>query len=535
MNKNLLKENRTIKKILSNKDNILFFIIILFAILIRVVNWPNGIRDINCDEAMMAVNAKSIAQTGKDIYGTKLPIYFEGWLVGGQSAIPTYLVSIAIGILGCNLLAVRLPILIISIISIIIIYLLSKEIFNKKIAIIVLLLTAINPWHIMQSQWNLDCNMFPHIFLIAIYLLCSGIKTNNKIKLYSSMIMFGISMYTYGISIFFVPLFLLVIGIALIIKKKISIKELLISSAIYILISIPILTMYIINYLKLDTIEVFGITIQRFYYSVRNEDMLIFSNNVFEQFKTNIISTIETIVLQNDDLIWNTIKGYGTVYIFSIPFIAIGIADLTNKKNKYKYGLIVLVWFVVAFFVGVMINTINVNRVNIIWYPMIILNGYGIYSIWKFLHSKKIILGIIIGIYIIVFTMFIINYYNKYQKEISNSYTFSKGFIDVVKYIEKNESDKKIIVSKDIDGVDNYIYLLYLTDEEKVSRELLIEYYMERHENHNERIILENFDNERQIDSDIYIIKNEQRDKIVNLDEYVQHRFGCYLILSKIN
>ena len=58
---------------------------------------------------------------------------------------------------------------------------------------------------------------------------------------------------------------------------------------------------------------------------------------------------------------------------------------------------------------------------------------------------------------------------------------------------------------------------------------------MERHENHNERIILENFDNERQIDSDIYIIKNEQRDKIVNLDEYVQHRFGCYLILSKIN
>ena len=334
MNKNLLKENRTIKNILSNKENILFFIIILFAILIRVVNWPNGIRDINCDEAMMAVNAKSIAQTGKDIYGTKLPIYFEGWLVGGQSAIPTYLVSIAIGIFGCSLFAVRLPILIISIISIIIIYLLSKEIFNKKIAIIVLFLTAINPWHIMQSQWNLDCNMFPHIFLIAIYLLCSGIKTNNKIKLYSSMIMFGISMYTYGISIFFVPLFLLVIGIALIIKKKISIKELLISSAIYILISIPILTMYIINYLKLDTIEVFGITIQRFYYSVRNEDMLIFSNNVFEQFKTNIISTIETIVLQNDDLIWNTIKGYGTVYIFSIPFIAIGIADLTNKKKQ---------------------------------------------------------------------------------------------------------------------------------------------------------------------------------------------------------
>ena len=520
--------------ILKNKKNILIFIIVLFAIIIRVVNWPNGIRDINCDEAMMAVNARSIAQTGKDIYGTKLPVYFEGWIVGGQSALPTYLVSLAICAFGCNLFAVRLPILVISIISIFIIYLLSKEIFDEKIAIIILFLTAINPWHIMQSQWNLDCNLFPHLFLIAIYLLCSGIKNKNKIKMYSSMAIFGMTMYSYGISIFFVPLFLLVIGIALIIKKKVSIKELLISYIIYILISLPILVMYIINYLQLDTIEVFGITIQRFYYSVRNEDMLIFSNNIFEQFKTNIISIVETIVFQNDDLIWNSIKGYGTVYIFSVPFIAIGSADLINKENKYKYGLIILTWFVVAFTVGVMINTINVNRVNIIWYPMIILNGYGIYSIWKFIDSKKIILGILIGIYLLFFTIFIINYYFVYQEKISNSYTFSKGFLEAFKYIEENKNGKEIIISKDIYEIDNYIYYLYLTEYKQISKNDIIEYHMKKHENTNKDIILEDFSEIKQLDRDnIYLIKNTQKDNIENINEYIQHEFGNYMILTK--
>ena len=50
----------------------------IFAFCIRIINWPI-IKDINCDEAMSAINAQAIAKTGKDIYGTSFPVYFEAW------------------------------------------------------------------------------------------------------------------------------------------------------------------------------------------------------------------------------------------------------------------------------------------------------------------------------------------------------------------------------------------------------------------------------------------------------------------------
>lgn len=70
-----------IEKMSKKTYYIIAFIIVLFAIVVRTYGWPNLINDINCDEAMTALNANSIAKTGVDIYGTRYPIYFEGWLI----------------------------------------------------------------------------------------------------------------------------------------------------------------------------------------------------------------------------------------------------------------------------------------------------------------------------------------------------------------------------------------------------------------------------------------------------------------------
>lgn len=140
---------------------ILVILIFIFAIVIRIINYPNAISDINCDEAMTAINAKSIAETGHDIYGTSYPVYFEGWLTGGQSAFATYMMALFIKILGFSTMAIRLPILIMTIVSMLFILLLVEKVFdNKYIALISILLVAINPWSIVQSQWVLDCNFF---------------------------------------------------------------------------------------------------------------------------------------------------------------------------------------------------------------------------------------------------------------------------------------------------------------------------------------------------------------------------------------
>ena len=90
-----------------NKEHIMVGIIIIFAIIFRIYMWPNALSEVNCDEAMTALNAKSIAETGTDIYGTSFPVYFEAWKLAGQSALLTYLMVFCIKIFGFSIFSIR--------------------------------------------------------------------------------------------------------------------------------------------------------------------------------------------------------------------------------------------------------------------------------------------------------------------------------------------------------------------------------------------------------------------------------------------
>ena len=169
-------------RILKDK-RVIFFILILIGIVVRAYNFPNAISEINIDEIVTIENAKSIADTGKESTGISFPVYLQGW--GGQSVILLYLMTLSIKIFGCTLFAVRLPMLLISIISMFVFYDLVKKISkNTNIALIALALLSICPWHILQSIWGLDCNMFPHFLLIAIDLLYTAVINRKKLLLY---------------------------------------------------------------------------------------------------------------------------------------------------------------------------------------------------------------------------------------------------------------------------------------------------------------------------------------------------------------
>ena len=99
--------------------------------------------------------------------------------------------------------------------------------------------------------------MFPHFLLIAIDLLLIGIK--NKKALYISMIMFAISLYCYGVAIYFVPFFLLVISIYLLKKNEVSKKNIIICILIFSIIAMPMVIFIIISEALKERKNVFDI------------------------------------------------------------------------------------------------------------------------------------------------------------------------------------------------------------------------------------------------------------------------------------
>ena len=426
---------------IKHKTKIIFAIIMLIAVVVRIYLWPKAISQINCDEAMTAVNALSISETGKDTYGTSFPVYLEAWGVFGQSVVLAYIMAFFIKIFGFSYFTIRLPMLFISIISLFVFYDLLKKIFKKEsIALLGTAFLAICPWHIMQSIWSIDCNMFPHFMLISVYLLYRGI-TDKKYFLYLSMIFFAISMYTYGVSVYVIPLFLLITAIYLLKTKKVHIKDLIICIIIYVLFSLPILTMYVLNFFKIDTdIHIGPITIQYFENNTRTSDMLFFSSDFMNTLKNNIIATLKTVFVGYDSLEWNATPIFGTIYHISIIFFIIGSFAFIRKKlmqdENTKTGItIIWIWLILSLILGLIIKEVNINRLNVVWYPIIFFTILGISSLLAY-NNKKLLYGVC-TVYGVLFISFSIYFYGYYTNKIDVSGCFSRRYIDAVHFASK--------------------------------------------------------------------------------------------------
>lgn len=260
--------------------------------------------------------------------------------------------------------------LIVSIILLFVFYDFVKKITkNEKIALIGLALLSICPWHILQSIWELDCNMFPHFLLIAMDILYTGIIKNNKKIIYISMFFYALTLYCYGVAIYFVPLFLLVFCIYLLKNKIINYKDAIICILIFVLFAMPIVLMFAINLLHIETqIKIFNITIPYYPNLSRTQDMVFFTDNKLSQLFENIISTIMVIFNQSDRGEWNASPVFGTIYHMSIIFVFVSIIKIIkltkdNKKVSVE-NFLILIWLCISILTGFIINEVNINRIN---------------------------------------------------------------------------------------------------------------------------------------------------------------------------
>ena len=210
--------------------------------------------------------------------------------------------------------------------------------------------------------------------------------------------------------------------------------------------------------------------------------MLLFSKDFSKTLINNILTTAKLILINEDGLSWNAIHGVGTIYLGSIVFAIIAlIKTIISKDKKTNVGIsIIIIWFITSIIIGILINDVNINRLNIIWYPIIFLIGYGIYVILKKYDFNKFLLGAILIVYFIYFAVFIVKFYSiDYNK----CYTWSDGLIDAVKQIKEMSNKEEIYLQDSIINNDrNRIFVIYETIKDYqeynfMSRQVLLEYY----------------------------------------------------------
>lgn len=501
------------------KRTIIFWVIIIVGIALRIYNFPTLLQEMNGDEIMTVVNAKAIAETGKDIGGISFPVYLHGW--GGQSVVLLYLMALSIKIFGYTLFAIRLPILLVSIISLFVFYDLVKKVTkNQDIALIGLTLVAFCPWQILQSVWALDCNMFPHFLLFAIDIFYTGITKYKKSILYMSMVFFAISLYCYGIAIYFVPIFLLVMAIYLIKNKEVTIKNIIICIAIFLILASPLVTMFAKNVLKIEgNIQIGPITIPYYESLSRKQDMVFFSPELLQQLWKNINSTLKVIIAQTDGAEWNSPKLFGATYRVTIIFAVVGIIKTIKdlKQDKRNTSSVMLItWLSTSILTGFIVNEANINRLNSIWYCLLILAGIGIYKGYQKIKYKKVYAKCVGVLYTAIFIAYTIYFYGYYTQVVDQSGTFSRGFFQSLNYVETLEQKTVLYDNIKNDGCLE-LYIQFNNDENKEYKEI-------RDENELKEKI-------KNIGEDEVLILDIEKKQYENVEN--SHQIGDFLVITK--
>lgn len=327
--------NKRIKTLLESRKTEIFLVavILLTAIFVRAYHFGAPPIGVHQDEAMAAVDAKALAEYGTDRYGMRYPVHFTAWVSSQMSVLLSYCMIPFIKILGFSTVSIRLPMLIASCVGLLALYLFGRQLAGKWAGLIVLILGTISPWHYMQSRWSFDCNLFPHVFLIAVVFLIAGFR--KKPFLYVAMVFFGLCSYAYGIADYSVPLFLLFIGIYLLRQQVVNWKELTGCIVLYVIIVLPEFLSMLLTVLGKPGIQTPLFTIPTFLSSNRGNDIL-FANFSWQQLWDNIVATITTTWWSGDKSSTNTMVKFGPIYYVTDIFFIIGMISIIMKIRKME-------------------------------------------------------------------------------------------------------------------------------------------------------------------------------------------------------
>lgn len=191
------------------KINLILFLIIILAGIIRISDLDKSPPSLDWDEASLGYNAYSILKTGRDEYRQFLPLFtrsFDDY----KSAIPAYLMIPFIEIFGLNQSSVRLVSAISGILAVLLVYLITKKLFKSFLAAIFSsFFFAIAPYSVFYSRALFESNIALTFFLLGLF--CYLYKQGSTFRLLIALLFFLLSMYTYHSYKIFIPLYLLLL------------------------------------------------------------------------------------------------------------------------------------------------------------------------------------------------------------------------------------------------------------------------------------------------------------------------------------
>lgn len=487
-------------------------LILLLALFVRVLwldKYPAGFTQ---DEAGLGYDAYSLLKTGKDMWGTTLPLTLRSF---GDYKLPlySYLAIPSVYIFGLSEFAVRLPGAIFGTLAILACYLMVKKLSeNENLAIYSALFLALSPWHISLSRGAVEANLTTFFIPLGVWAFMKGLS--NPKWMAASALSFGLNLFSYHSARLFTPL---IIFLLINLKQRkptekltAGIRLLVLNNKIFIMIfflffSVAFASMFWGAGKRGADLAIFNPTDNWASVSDRRYEGVmeglpdwtsrIFSNKityVLRTFAHNYLTYLSPgfLFIQGaGEWTYGMISGRGVLYLFEIILLTAAIIAIVKRKS-FKGASFIIIWVLLASIPAALTKGSGyaANRVTVMVPAIQILSAYGIVYLQEILKGKfrnfnigKYFIPGVIFVLILSFIGFSEDYI--YHAQLKGAESMKYGMKEAVAYIDANEADyEQIVVSRSL-GVPHIWVAFYEKLDPKLVQESSLQWVEQQKEN----------------------------------------------------
>ena len=430
------------------KRRLCFWAILILGLAVRLWRFGSVPEGVNQDEAFAGYEAFCLLRDGMDTAGYRFPVYLTAW-GSGMNALESYLMLPFVALFGLKTWVIRLPQLLVGLLSLPAAYGIARRLRDETQALVTMLLLAICPWHVLLSRWGLESNLAPGFLLFGLYGFLRGLQDSRFFWL--AGLCYGLALYAYATIWPFVPLLLALSLLYAARYKKLRFDRHLVGGGLLLmLLATPLLLFLAVNYGLIGEIRTPFFSVPK---------LLVLRSGEFSlrHIPENLKNLFTILWTQSDGLPWNYAEGYGLLYPLSAPFALLGLVSLVERRGKnpgFDGMALVLFQLLAGLLLGALVS-VNVNRVNLIFPPLVFLTAEGL--CWFSARFSAKPLPLLLAAYLLCFGFFVRSYFTDYNERLRASFAWGlEEALDAAR-----QQDKTIVLSGDVYYPDVLFYTSY--------------------------------------------------------------------------